>query len=141
MELKNLDTAAELEAAYMVLRELRADLSFESFNTIYRAARTADGYTIVGLLEGERCIAVMGYRVLHDYVHGKHLYIDDLAVTESRRSGGLGAKLLHHAEKVASDLKCTGLRLCTGTANTRGIQFYEREGWALRSVVYKKSTA
>jgi len=36
----------------------------------------------------------MGYRLLHDFVHGRHLYIDDLVVTSRLRSSGLGAELL-----------------------------------------------
>ena len=65
-------------------------------------------------------------------------YIDDLIVTQSYRSRKVGAMLLHHAEKLAIQFGCESLRLCTGTENSAGKRFYERENWELRSVAYKK---
>jgi GNAT superfamily N-acetyltransferase len=59
-------------------------------------------------------------------------------VTASHRSQGLGAELLARAEKIARDLDCRGLRLCTGVENERGKAFYEREGWTARALAFKK---
>ena len=120
------------------MKELRTDLSFQDYIAIYEQAKVANNYTLVGAYEGGLCVALMGYRILHDYVHGKHLYIDDLVTTESCRSQGVGAKLLSFAETEAVGLGCTNLRLCTGVANEGGKKFYEREGWQFRSVVFKK---
>ena len=47
----------------------------------------------------------MGYRFLHDYVHGKHVYIDDLVTTAAIRSQGAGAKLLKYAEMIAESAR------------------------------------
>lgn len=80
----------------------------------------------------------MGYRVLCDFVHGRHLYIDDLVTDENIRSKGYGATLLKEAEKIAQENGCTNLRLCTGIDNDRGKTFYEKNNWNLRAVVYKK---
>ena len=92
------------------------------------------------LLEaGGRPVAVMGWRILHDIVHGRHLYIDDLVVTANARSQGWGARFLEHAENQARSLGCQGLRLCTGVQNTAAIKFYERQGWAPRAFALKKS--
>jgi GNAT superfamily N-acetyltransferase len=128
----------DLERFYPVMRELRKDLSIEDYMTICEKAHEADGYEIVAIEAGGQVLAVMGYRVLFDFVHGKHLYIDDLVSTESHRSQGLGAKLLKHAEDLAKELGCKGLRLCTGIENEKGKKFYDREGWKLRAVAYKK---
>lgn len=97
-----------------------------------------DGYEIIAIEAENEILAVMGYRILHDYVHGKHLYIDDLVSTKSYRSEGLGAKLLVYAEELAKELGCKVLRLCTGIDNELGKKFYERNGWSLRAVAYKK---
>jgi ribosomal protein S18 acetylase RimI-like enzyme len=80
----------------------------------------------------------MGHRVLHDFVHGKHLYIDDLVTTVSHRSKGIGALLLKRAEVDAQQLGCQSLRLCAGVSNEDGKRFYEKQQWQFRSVVYKK---
>lgn len=128
----------DLERFYPVMKELRKDLSFSDYLSIYENAHASDNYEIVAIEDKKQVLAVMGYRILHDYVHGKHLYIDDLVSTESQRSKGLGAKLLHYAEELARELGCKGLRLCTGIENELGKKFYERHGWNLRAVAYKK---
>jgi GNAT superfamily N-acetyltransferase len=128
----------DLERCYPVMKELRTALSYDDFIEIYFSAHEADKYEIVGVESEGKVLAVMGYRILHDYVHGRHLYIDDLVSTESHRSKGLGAMLLTHAEGRAKEFGCKGLRLCTGIENELGKKFYERHGWNLRAVAYKK---
>lgn len=128
----------DLERCYPIMKELRTALSYDDFIVIYFSAHEADKYEIVGVESEGKVLAVMGYRILHDYVHGKHLYIDDLVSTESHRSKGLGAMLLTHAEGQAKEFGCKGLRLCTGIENELGKKFYERHGWNLRAVAYKK---
>ncbi len=80
----------------------------------------------------------MGFRTLFDFVHGKHLYVDDLVTAEKHRSKGIGATLLQWAETEATNTGCRGLRLCTGIQNDTAKRFYEREGWHLRAVAFKK---
>jgi len=123
----------ELEEGYAVLRELRTALTFQQFLDLYNVSKRADEYTLLGAFQDGRCVAVRGYRVLFDFVHGKHVYVDDLVVTEKCRSKGTGTELLHQAEKVAQAADCESLRLCTGIENEAGKRFYEREGWELRS--------
>ena len=131
------DSAAELQRAFSVLKELRTHLQFEEFLEIYEHAQV-DQYKIAAIESHYRYVAVMGYRVLHDCVHGKHLYVDDLVTTHDLRGQGFGAQLLKFAESEAGRLSCTGLRLCTGAENEAGKRFYEREGWTLRALVFKK---
>lgn len=138
IEYRELTTTADLGSGFKVLRELRTNLSFERFLELNNAAKHADGYKLLAAFEAGLCIAVMGYRVLFDFVHGKHVYVDDLVVTEGCRSKGVGAALLGEAETVAQRMNCDVLRLCTGIENEAGKRFYEREGWELKSVAYKK---
>ncbi len=123
---------------YGLLTQLRPHLSFEDFKEIYFEANKADGYQLIGLEDNHELVGTIGFRILHDFVHGKHLYIDDLVTSESHRSKGYGAILLEYAEKVAKDHGCRNLRLCTGIENERGKIFYERNAWNLRAVVFKK---
>lgn len=129
---------SEISSVFELLKELRPHLTIEQFQTIYSEARKADQFTFYGYYEGSECIGLMGVRYLHDYVHGFHLYIDDLVVTTKLQSKGIGAKLLAFAEDLARAKSCSGLRLCTGIDNEAGKKFYEREKWNLRAVAYKK---
>lgn len=123
---------------FSLIKELRPHLDEMTFKNLYDEARKADDYTLIGFEREGKLVAAMGYRVLHDLVHGRHLYIDDLVTTESVRSMGIGAILLKKAEAIAAELNCPNLRLCTGIANEGGKRFYEKNGWDFRSVVFKK---
>lgn len=131
----------ELASVFQLMRELRPHLTEKSFTEIYHAAQKADGYALYGYYQNSVCVGLMGVRYLHDYVHGFHLYIDDLVTSEKVRSQGVGSQLLKFAENLARESKCSGLRLCTGVDNKDGMRFYEREGWSQRAVVYKKKVA
>lgn len=131
-------TEEEIKSCFPVMKELRNNLEIEEFLSVYKEANTNDGYQLAFCFDSQKVTAVMGYRILFDYVHGKHLYIDDLVTTKDSRSRGLGADLLKFAESEAKKLECSGLRLCTGIENEAGKRFYEKNNWNLRAIVYKK---
>jgi GNAT superfamily N-acetyltransferase len=131
-------TKIDLERCFPVMKELRPHLNFEDYLSIYEEAKRNDGFEIVAIEENQKILAVMGYRILSDYVRGKHVYVDDLVTSESVRSKGLGAELLKYAEDRARDLNCMSLRLCTGIENERGSSFYEKNGWIKRAFAYTK---
>ena len=139
MKIQPLESASGIEIAFPVLKLLRPHLVFQEYTALYEAARVADGYALVGGFEDPVLVAVMGYRILSDFVHGRHLYVDDLIVIPEKRSCGIGAALLEYAETKAFELGCSGLRLCTGIENEAGKRFYEREGWSARAVAFKKA--
>lgn len=87
----------ELERCYPIIKELRPQLRYENYLSIYEASHKANAYEIVAIEENNQILAVMGYRFLIDFVRGKHLYIDDLVTTEKNRSQGLGAELLKYS--------------------------------------------
>ena len=138
MGFQEISTPEQFEAVFPVMKVLRPHLDFEAFEEIYLASKRHDQYTLVAEFEADEAVAVMGYRILYDFVRGKHLYIDDLVVLPKYRSKGLGAAMLKYAERMAKKLDCKSLRLCTGTENTNGIRFYEREGWTLRAHAFTK---
>jgi GNAT superfamily N-acetyltransferase len=128
----------DLKRCYPVMKELRPHLEYEDYITIYQESHKRDGYEIAAIECDGAIAAVMGYRVLFDYVRGKHIYIDDLVSTEAARSQGLGAELLTFAEGIAKESDCKVLRLCTGIENERGVKFYEKNGWSKRAFAYTK---
>ncbi len=128
----------ECKRFFDLLKELRPHLTFDSFReTLFEAQKTSN-YQMTGIEDESGLVALMGYRILHDFVHGKHLYIDDLVSKESCRSKGYGTILLSHAEEIARLNGCSNLRLCTGIENEAGKKFYQKNNWNLRAVVYKK---
>ncbi len=138
LQITLMNTPENLKRCFPLMKELRAHLEYRAFVDIYEQAHKTNGYEIVALEKDGHVVALMGYRFLYDYVHGKHVYIDDLVTTESVRSQGVGAQLLQYAESIAQKNNCKNLRLCTGIENELGKKFYERNGWNLRAVVFKK---
>lgn len=128
----------DLEQVFSLMKELRPHITLQNFLDIYDQSHKTTGYEIAALKKEGVIVAIMGYRILYDYVHGKHCYIDDLVSNEQHRSKGFGAELLKYAEQFARENQCTGLRLCTGIENERGKKFYEKNGWNCRALVYKK---
>lgn len=137
-QIAELSTKEELERAFPVLKELRQELIFEDYLRLLREAQANSGYQLWAALRGQEILGLMGVRVLTDFVHARHLYIDDLVVTDKFRSQGLGAKLLEFAEDLARTNSCRGLRLCTGVSNQEAVRFYERLGWQARAYSFKK---
>lgn len=128
MKIQYAKTSEDLKTFFPILKELRPHLEFDEYVNIYQEAHKSDQYEMVALLEEDKIMALMGYRILYDFVRGRHLYIDDLVSVE--KSKGHGAKLLEFAEEKARELNCTGgLRLCAVLENAGGIKFYERNGW------------
>lgn len=132
------DSLNELHLCYQVMKELRAHLNYEDFLRLYNQAHQNEGYQLVTAKQDNKIVGLMGYRILHDFVHGKHLYIDDLVATAKYRSKGIGSALLLYAEKLAAQNGCKKLRLCTGIDNEAGKKFYEKNAWLQKAVVYKK---
>lgn len=128
---------AQVEKVFPLMKELRPHLDADQYLRLYKEAKLRDDYRLYGVVLGDLCVSLMGARVLYDFTHGKHLYIDDLVTTKDLRGQGLGRLLLQYALELARNEECTGLRLGTGVDNRDGQRFYEREGWSLRSLTYK----
>jgi GNAT superfamily N-acetyltransferase len=141
MQIREIVTLSELKEIYPVLRELRSTPTFEHVAEVTELARRQDGFKLVAAYVDDRCLAVMGYRILYDYTHGKNLYVDDLVVTSSARRTGVGRKLIEFAEAEAKRLGCQALRLCTGVDNMMAQQFYRSCGWSPKSYAFKKFLA
>lgn len=129
---------ADLERCFPVINELRPHLNLREFQEIYRNANEKEAYDIAALEIDGMIVGAMGYRITHDLVRGKHIYIDDLVITKNERSKRLAPELLKYAEILAKENGCKVLRLCAALENTRGMKFYETNGWSQRAVAYNK---
>ena len=137
MEIVNFKNLSQKDEVFQVLKELRPHLNHDQFLKLFSESEK-EGFQIVALIEDRHVRAVMGYRILHDFTHGKHLYIDDLVTREIDRSKGFGKFLLDYAERTAKENQCTLLRLCSGIDREDAHRFYKRENWTPKSIAFKK---
>jgi GNAT superfamily N-acetyltransferase len=77
------------------------------------------GYRIVGAFEGERCVAVAGFRVIRNLAWGDTLYVDDLSTLPAARGRGHGRALLEWCKEEGRRQGCTELHLDSGVGPER----------------------
>jgi GNAT superfamily N-acetyltransferase len=77
------------------------------------------GYRIVGAFEGERCVAVAGFRVIRNLAWGDTLYVDDLSTLPEARGHGHGRALLEWCKEEGRRQGCTEFHLDSGVGPER----------------------
>jgi GNAT superfamily N-acetyltransferase len=78
-----------------------------------------EGYRIVGAFEGDRCVAVAGFRVVHHLAWGDTLYVDDLSTLEEARGRGYGRALLEWCKEEGRRQGCGEFHLDSGVGPER----------------------
>ena len=127
-EPRHVDTEAEVAACYELMRQLRPHIASEQEFIERWRRQVAAGYRLLAIWQGTRPVALAGYRVLDNLVHGQHFYVDDLVTDESLRSSGYGRVLMDRLKTEGRALGCAKLVLDTPLANTLGHRFYYRQG-------------
>jgi ribosomal protein S18 acetylase RimI-like enzyme len=126
--LRHADSPEELTACFPVISQLRPRLKGVE-EWVERASEMAtDGYRVLAAWDGERVVAVAGYRMMENLIHDHFLYVDDLVTAKGERGKGLGAALLKELSAIGVDEYCGRLVLDTATTNTNARRFYGREG-------------
>jgi GNAT superfamily N-acetyltransferase len=77
------------------------------------------GYRIVGVFEGERCVAVAGFRVIRNLAWGDTLYVDDLSTLPEARGRGYGRALLEWCKEEGRRQGCGEFHLDSGVGADR----------------------
>lgn len=113
---------------YPLMVQLRPHLvSADEFVVRWRR-QVADGYRLMALFDGSCALALAGFRVQENLVHGRYLYVDDLVTDEALRGGGHGEQLMTRLKQEAKTLGCGKLVLDTPLSNSLGHRFYFRNG-------------
>ena len=78
-----------------------------------------EGYRLVGAFEGDRCVAVAGFRVTHHLAWHDTLYVDDLSTLPEARGHGHGRALLEWCKEEGRRRGCTEFHLDSGVGPER----------------------
>jgi GNAT superfamily N-acetyltransferase len=119
-----------LTAACPVMRELRPHLSEEEIAKGY-ADDYGGGFRMAAVFDGDECRAVAGYRILTNFVSGKHIYVDDLVTADEWRSHGYGRLLNKYLVELARKEGCGSVQLDSATHRTKAHRFYFRERYTI----------
>ncbi|TDR81515.1 GNAT family N-acetyltransferase [Paludibacterium purpuratum] len=123
-----IDDAAGVQNCFELMRQLRPQLGSVAEWLAYWQRQSAQGYRLAGVLDGSQPVALAGYRVQENLVHGRYLYVDDLVTDAAQRSRGHGERLMAHLRDQARALGCGKVILDTPLSNALGHRFYFRCG-------------
>lgn len=132
------DDAENVAACFPLMHQLRPHIaSPQEFVERWRR-QTAAGYRLVVLSHDGKPVALAGFRVQDNMIHGPHFYVDDLVTDETARGGGHGGVLMNRLKQEARALGCSKFVLDTPLTNSLGHRFYFRQG--LLAVALRFST-
>ena len=123
IEIRVLEDAAEIGAAYRVMHQLRPHLDHDAF-VDQVATQQAEGYVLAALCDDGVIRALAGYRLQHMLAHGRFLYVDDLVTDEGSRSERYGERLFAWLMEQARAAGCRSLQLDSGVQRNGAHRFY-----------------
>jgi GNAT superfamily N-acetyltransferase len=102
-----------------------------------------EGYRLVAAFEeeGRPAVAVAGFRLQHNLVAGRTLYVDDLSTLPEARGRGHAARLLEWCEEEARRLDCVALELdsAVGPERTDAHRLYFNRRLQITAFHFEKS--
>ena len=102
------------------MRALRAHYTDEAeFVRRVDEDQRPEGYRLVGAFEGDRCVAVAGFRLIRNLAWGDAVYVDDLSTLPEARGRGYGRALLEWCREEGRRLGCTQFHLDSGVGPER----------------------
>ena len=122
----------EIHDACQVLNELRPQYSLEELIQTVKEQQ-GKGYHLAICREDDTCLGAIGFVIGHKLAWKKHMYIDDLVVTEKSRSKGAGAAMLAWITEYARENGCKQIHLDSGVQRFGAHKFYLKHGFIIAS--------
>jgi len=127
-EIRYVDDEAGVRACFPLMQQLRPHLESADELVARWRRQCAAGYRLMALWQHGRPLALAGFRLQDNLVHGVHFYVDDLVTDAALRSGGYGQRLMARLKEEGKALGCQRLVLDTPLTNVLGHRFYYRNG-------------
>ncbi|MEY8709404.1 GNAT family acetyltransferase [Mangrovibacter phragmitis] len=125
MRIAHYDTPEELARCYTLMCELRCKLKSKAQFISQVQRQQKQGYRLSGMEQNGKPVALAGYRLLENFIHGRFCYVDDLVTARTARRQGFGADLLNNLAVVAREYGCSRMVLDTAVSNTQAQAFYQ----------------
>jgi GNAT superfamily N-acetyltransferase len=138
INLRHAETDAEVAACFPVMALLRTHLTGPDELVARVTRQRKAGYRILAAWHEDAPVALAGYRIEENLIHGRFIYVDDLVTAEHKRSGGLGALLLNAVVAEGRRLRCDRLVLDTALDNVQAHRFYYRQGLLARALRFSQ---
>lgn len=120
---------ARLAVTWPVMSQLRPHLDEAAYLAMVARMRRTDGFRVFAAIRAEVVVGVAGVRPMELLYCGRILQIDDLVVSESERSTGVGKALIDHVKAEARSEDRSEVHLDSGLFRHDAHRFYDREGF------------
>jgi GNAT superfamily N-acetyltransferase len=141
VEIKHIESEADLEASFAVMQELRPHLNDRAAYVAQLARQRIQGYRLLAAWRDGAVAGLAGYRLQENLIYGRFVYVDDLVVTASLHRAKLGERLLQAARQQAVALGCAHFVLDTGLHMMLAQRFYFRQGLLARGMHFVEPLA
>ncbi|MFP1734449.1 GNAT family N-acetyltransferase [Lonsdalea quercina] len=125
---RHIVSESDVRASFRLIKQLRPHLSSEDEFWLRWQRQTGEGYILDGLFIDDVLVALAGYRIQENLVHGRFFYVEDLVTSEEQRSCGYGESMMSYLSEQARSSGCGKLVLDTPLSNSLGHRFYFRCG-------------
>jgi hypothetical protein len=143
MQIKEIQTSEEINETLAVLLQIYDGLSKDHYLE-HILNMMEHGYKMAAvfedpMIEGGRCIGVIGVRVVDKLQYGKALEIEDFMIDRQKRGIGVGKILLRWAEWQATIFKCSNIIGDLETKRKESQKIFSREKFILDGFMFRKS--
>lgn len=133
-QIKLVKTEAEILKCWEVAFLLRPHLDKNKWPSMISEMMQNEKYSIAGIMENDKFVAFVGYRIMTSLHTGNMIYIDDLCTLESHRGKGFASRLLEFVKEIALSAGMDALVLDTDFTNNTAQKVYFKHGFKLVAV-------
>lgn len=139
MRIEELTTEADFREAFPVFKELRPYVDEARFFERLKVMLPR-GYRLFTLRDGiDNCVVAVAGVELTETMRGRQLHVHELITTETVRSKGYGAAMMHYLEQYARSQECDILELSSNVTREDAHRFYESKiGMMRTSYLFRK---
>jgi len=123
---------SDIADCFPAMHQLRTELAEDKFVDLVKTIMR-DGFQLAALRDNDRVVCVAGFRISHNLVHGKHLYVDDLSTLADARSKGFGSQMISWLRNLARSEGCNVLHLDSGVQRHAAHKFYLNQNMSIVS--------
>ncbi len=138
IKIKELTTLSEMESAYPLIAQMYDKMSFETYKSYVEEMISTNDFKMVAAYINGEMVGVSGYWVFLMLYCGRYLQASNLVVDRTKRSHGIGQKILQYLEEKAKKLNCQKIVLDSYTENKRSHPLYFRNNFYIRGFHFMK---
>ena len=97
-----------------------------------------NNYQCVGVYDKDKLIGISGIWTLTKFYIGKHIEPDNVVILPEYRNKGIGELMMKWIKNYAKEQNCEAIELNAYVENTKGVEFWKKNGFYIRGHHFQK---